>query len=208
MPFVSIIRDFISRSSPSPKLHLICSFKSSADLTMLDLLLPLTSTTSDLSHLNLHVDAYVTREKTPPEKQEPIRTLQFKPRSTDEPVSAVLGRHSWLTLAAVIAVSFGAYLLLFGIVNVHYTNNLTTVRALLSLLVICGVIASTSTIAYLLSKERCASDGRQVHSTERELESVPQEGLALSTEVHYGARPDLKSKLLLMDFNSCTQFFF
>ncbi|MQM13961.1 hypothetical protein Taro_046888 [Colocasia esculenta] len=53
-PFFSIIREFIFQSvgyGDSPTIHLICVFKTSADLTMLDLLLPISSNASSISCL-------------------------------------------------------------------------------------------------------------------------------------------------------------
>ncbi|CAA7393175.1 unnamed protein product [Spirodela intermedia] len=224
-PFIAIIREFIFRSatgdSATPKIHLICAFKNSDDLTMLDLLLPISGSVSDISRLQLRVDAFVTREKGPAGKADAIRTLWFKPRPTDQLVSAVLGPHNWLLLAAVIASSFVAFLVLLGIMNRYYiypkdhnSNKVYsyTAKALLNLLIICAAIAATATTAFLWSKQRHAAEGRQVqianapspgatpgvgfHKADQELESLPQESLVRSTNVHFGARPDLKKFLL------------
>ncbi|CAA7393177.1 unnamed protein product [Spirodela intermedia] len=225
-PFISIIREFIFRSATgegaTPKIHLICAFKNSADLTMLDLLLPISGSVSDISRLRLRVDAFVTREKAPTGKGDAVRTLWFKPRPTDQPAAAVLGPHSWLLLAAVIASSFVAFLLLIGIMNRYYiypkdhnTNKVYsyTAKALLNLLIICATIAATAAAAFLWGKQRHAAEGRQVqianaptpagvspgtwfHNAEQELESLPQESLVRSTNVQFGARPDLKKILL------------
>ncbi|CAA6675167.1 unnamed protein product [Spirodela intermedia] len=205
-PFIAIIREFIFRSatgdSATPKIHLICAFKNSDDLTMLDLLLPISGSVSDISRLQLRVDAFVTREKGPAGKADAIRTLWFKPRPTDQLVSAVLGPHNWLLLAAVIASSFVAFLVLLGIMNRYYiypkdhnSNKVYsyTAKALLNLLIICAAIAATATTAFLWSKQRHAAEGRQVqianapspgatpgvgfHKADQELESLPQESL-------------------------------
>ena len=63
-PFISIIRELLFKASNSgdriPQILLICAFKKSIDLTMLELLLPVSGTTVDIS-----CEAYVTREKEP-----------------------------------------------------------------------------------------------------------------------------------------------
>ncbi|CAA6657162.1 unnamed protein product [Spirodela intermedia] len=199
-PFISIIREFIFRSATgegaTPKIHLICAFKNSADLTMLDLLLPFRAASP------------TSPGEGPTGKGDAVRTLWFKPRPTDQPAAAVLGPHSWLLLAAVIASSFVAFLLLIGIMNRYYiypkdhnTNKVYsyTAKALLNLLIICATIAATAAAAFLWGKQRHAAEGRQVQIANaptpagQELESLPQESLVRSTNVQFGARPDLKN---------------
>ncbi|MQL68580.1 hypothetical protein Taro_000817 [Colocasia esculenta] len=231
-PFFSIIREFIFRSAggggDSPTIHLICAFKTSADLTMLDLLLPISSDASSISRLQLHVDAFVTREKAAlaADGSKQIRTVWFKPRPSDLPVSAALGPRSWLWLAAVISASFAAFLLLLGVLNRYYiypidknTNKVYsyTARALLNLLLLCGCLGAAAAAAFFWNKRAAAYsvDTRQVQSmdgptpaaspgswfynADRELESLPQESLVRSTNVHFGSRPDLKKMLLELD---------
>lgn len=165
-PFISIIRELIYRTTvigfPSPSVLLICSFKTSADLTMLDLLLPIaTRTVSDLSKLQLKIEAFVTRENAPTttddNKGKLIRTLCFKPRSSDLPVAPVLGPNGWLWLAAIISSSFVTYLLLIGIVTRYYIYPIeksgsmysATWRALWNLLFVCVGIAAACSGAVL-----------------------------------------------------------
>ncbi|GAU32370.1 hypothetical protein TSUD_44130 [Trifolium subterraneum] len=68
-PFISIIRSLLYKANTeggkSPKVLLICSFKKSIDLTMIDLILPVSGTALDTSRLQLQIEAYVTREKQP-----------------------------------------------------------------------------------------------------------------------------------------------
>ncbi|PQM37023.1 ferric reduction oxidase 2 isoform X2 [Prunus yedoensis var. nudiflora] len=68
-PFISIIRELLLMSTAFkcrvPKVVLICAFKSSLDLTMLDLILPMSSTSIEISNLELQIEAYVTRETEP-----------------------------------------------------------------------------------------------------------------------------------------------
>uniref|UniRef100_A0A1D1YAJ4 Ferric reduction oxidase 2 n=1 Tax=Anthurium amnicola TaxID=1678845 RepID=A0A1D1YAJ4_9ARAE len=228
-PFISIIREFISRtaagkSPPPPSIRLICAFRTSADLTKLDLLLPVSSSAAAISHLRLQVDAFVTREKAPadpdPNKQL-FRTVWFKPHPSDQPVSAVLGPRSWLWLGAVISASFAAFLLLLGVTNRYYiypidknTNDVYSYssKAMLNLLLICACVAGVATAAFLWNKRAASVDGRQVQNTDaptpttspvswfynadHELESVPHQSVLQSTKVHFSGRPDL-SKMLL-----------
>ncbi|KAF7827396.1 ferric reduction oxidase 2 [Senna tora] len=73
-PFISIIRSLLFRAdldrSETPRVLLICAFKNSLDLTMLDLILPPSGTISNISNLQLQIEAYVTREKEEPLKHE------------------------------------------------------------------------------------------------------------------------------------------
>ncbi|KAJ6829224.1 ferric reduction oxidase 2-like [Iris pallida] len=207
-PFISIIRDMIHRSNTSstiPNVVLVPIFKTSADLTMLDLLLPVSSNVSDLSGLRLKIEAYVTREKAPSsDDQNRIRTVWFKPNPAAMPLAPVLGPNSWLWLAAVIVSSFVAYLLLIGIVTRFYiypieqsggTYSITS-RALLHLLFLCSCIVAASSAAVMWNKKRSSMEAKQVHITDRELESVPEESLVQATTVHFGGRPDLEKILL------------
>ncbi|XP_078440476.1 ferric reduction oxidase 2-like [Wolffia australiana] len=216
-PFISIIREFIFRSAardnPTPRIHLVCAFKNTADLAMLDLLLPISDDHCDISQLNLKINAFVTRDQEPTKNVAPIRKLWFEPKLEHQPLTAVLGPHSWLMLASIIASSFLGYLILLGIMNRYYiypqdhNSNVVysyTAKALLNLLIICGVIVLSATTAFLWSKRRYASDAMQVKVTdvgtsklmERELESLPQESLVKCTNVQFGRRPDLKRILM------------
>lgn len=228
-PFFSIIRELIftgvTLKCKTPKVTLICAFKNSSELTMLDLLLPLSSasTPSGLSNLDIQIEAYVTQDKAPltGENKDLIQTLWFKPRVSDAPISSILGSKTWLWLAAIVSTSFVMFLLLLGIMNQYYiypidhnTNKIygSAPRALLSMLLICGSIALTANVAVVLNKKDNVKDAMQIQNIEgssppmaspnswfynadRELESLPQHSLLQSTKVHFGERPDLKRML-------------
>lgn len=87
-PFISIIREILFRSTKqkmeTPDILLVCAFKNSADLTMLDLLLPILFAPTEISEkLKLQIEAYVTREKGQPNTdygaQNTTRAVWFKP---------------------------------------------------------------------------------------------------------------------------------
>ncbi|XP_058086670.1 ferric reduction oxidase 2-like [Magnolia sinica] len=226
-PFISIIRELIFRSttesSSVPRVLLICAFKNSEDLTMLDLLLPITGTPSDISRFQLQLEAFVTREKDPTnaQAQKQLRAMWFKPSPTDAPISPVLGQNNWLWLGAIISASFIMYLILLGILNRYYiypidhnTNNIYSYssKALFSLLFICVGIATTASAAVLWNKKQNAMKAQQIQNMEaatptvspgswfynadRELESLPHQSLVQATKVHFGERPNLKKMLL------------
>ncbi|KAL6124158.1 hypothetical protein ACLB2K_076673 [Fragaria x ananassa] len=219
-PFISIIRELIFMSTAYqcklPKVTLICAFKHSSDLTMLDLILPMSSTTPyDMSNLQIQIEAYVTRDTQPKEDSINLRAIWFKPLENDEPISAILGANQWLWLGLIIASSFMMFLILIGIITRYYiypidhnSNKIFSfpLRALLNMLAICISIAATASAVVLWSKRSndkelkqvqhmeasSPSRGSEVYNTERELESLPQQSLLQATNVHYGQRPDLK----------------
>nr|GFA73568.1 ferric reduction oxidase 4-like [Tanacetum cinerariifolium] len=132
MPFISIIREISfqrARQQQQPnKNHtipasvlLICAFKNSTDLSMLDLLLPLTSNSipSDLSQINLQIQANITRETEQQQPlvstKKPLQTIWFKPNTSDSPISPPLGPNSWLWLCVIITSSFIMFLIFLGI---------------------------------------------------------------------------------------------
>ncbi|PON58182.1 Phthalate dioxygenase reductase [Parasponia andersonii] len=95
----------------------------SADLAMLDLLLPISGPHADqISQLQLQIEAYVIQEKEQPTKdaQNSIHTIWYKPNSLDSPISATLGPNSWLCLGAIISSSFVMFLLVLGLVTRYY----------------------------------------------------------------------------------------
>ncbi|XP_026664340.1 ferric reduction oxidase 2-like [Phoenix dactylifera] len=228
-PFISIIRELIHRSttldSPNPSVLLVCAFKTSADLTMIDLLLPASGNVSDLSRLKLRVEAFITREKAPADNAgKIIRTVWFKPIPSDVPIAPVLGPNSWFWLGAIVSSSFVVFLVLIGILTRYYiypidhnTNAIysTSARSVLNLLFICFSIAAAASAAVLWNKRGSTMEAKQVqnidaptptttpsswfYNAERELESVPLESLIKATNVHYGARPELKKMLLESD---------
>ncbi|XP_050236249.1 ferric reduction oxidase 2-like [Mercurialis annua] len=226
-PFVSITRDIIHASTlqncKTPKIHLICSFKNSSDLTMLDLLLPMSGIPSSFPNLQLKIDAYVTREKEPAaiDNSKLIRAVWFKPHQTDAPISAILGPNSWLWLAAIISSSFIIFLIIIGLITRYYiypidhnTNKIFSYsfRSFLNIIVICVSIVVTASAAVLWNKKQNARGAIQVQNIEgptptgspvpwsynggdREMESLPHQSILDNTVVHYGERPDLKRML-------------
>uniref|UniRef100_A0A7N0RGR0 ferric-chelate reductase (NADH) n=1 Tax=Kalanchoe fedtschenkoi TaxID=63787 RepID=A0A7N0RGR0_KALFE len=226
-PFISITRELIAASAKgckTPKVLLLCAFKTSSQLAMLDLLLPQASS-AELSNLDIQIEAFVTKEKEPATKtSKQIRTVWFKPNATVAPISAILGPNSWLWLAAIISASFLMFLILLGILTQYYiypidhnTNKIysATRRALLSMLFICASIVITASGAFLWNKRNVTRESNQIQNIEgaspagspnsgwlynadMEMESLPQQSLDQCTKVHYGERPDLKRLLLEM----------
>ncbi|PNY05232.1 oxidoreductase/ferric-chelate reductase [Trifolium pratense] len=224
-PFISIIRELIYLSTTfkckTPNIVLICSFKSTSYLSMLDLILPITGTPSDISNLQIQIEAYITRDKEF-KSDIPIhpQTLWFKPNPTDAPIHAMLGPNSWLWLGAIISSSFIIFLIIIGIITRYYifpidhnTNRIFAypLRSFLNMLVICVSIAVVASVAVLLNKKQNAKEAKQIQNLEgssptvspnstiynadRELESLPSQSLVEATNVHYGTRPDLRRLL-------------
>ncbi|KAH6783972.1 ferric reduction oxidase 4 [Perilla frutescens var. hirtella] len=226
-PFISIIRETIFRSRESngkvPKVVLIAAFKNTTDLAMLDLLLPLSGTPLDISKVQLQIEAYVTQEHESPveDAKKEIETKLFKSSPSDSPISAVLGKNSWLWLGAIISSSFVMFLLLLGFVtryhiypvehrgeNYHYSYKL-----LWDMFLVCASIFASTSAIFLWQKRSISGEGKQIQNVElptptrspsswlsvsdhREVESLPHQSLVQSTNVHYGARPDLKRILV------------
>ncbi|KAJ6675322.1 FERRIC REDUCTION OXIDASE 2 [Salix viminalis] len=224
-PFISIIRELIFASNTSqyktPEVILVCAFKSSSELAMLDLLLPISGSPSDISKLQLKIEAFVTREKGPAKDNSTApRAIWFNPHATDAPVSAILGPKSWLWLGAIISSSFIIFLIIIGLITGYYIYPIDqkteggfpwALRSFLNMLVICICIAMTASSAVLWNKKQNARDVKQIQNVEgstpagspqtwlykadRELESVPHQTLFQAINVHYGGRPDLKKIL-------------
>lgn len=219
-PFISIIGELLSKSSsPSfnpPKVLLISVFKKSADLTMLDLL-PVSSIASNISSLQIQIEAYITRGKeTIKDDQKIVQTIWFKPSPSTSPIFAALGPNNWLWLATIISSSFLIFLLLIGLITRYYiypterNDNVIysySLRAGLNMLFMCISIAMTSTTVFLWNRRQNTIQMKQIQNTEtsagspfynvdRELESLPHQSFLQATKVHYGSRPDLKSKLV------------
>ncbi|GFQ05835.1 ferric reduction oxidase 4 [Phtheirospermum japonicum] len=226
-PFISIIREIISESrkpeTKVPKILLITAFKNTADLTMLDLLLPMSNTTTplDISKLQLQIEAYVTQEHEKPldDTKSQIETKVFKPNPSDSPISAALGKNSWLWLGAIISSSFVMFLLLLGFVtryhiypverrgdNYHYSY-----KILWDMFLVCASVFVATSAVFLWQKREISKEGKQVQNVDMltpammspsswlcgagadiELESLPSQSLVQSTSVHFGLRPDLK----------------
>ncbi|XP_009800599.1 ferric reduction oxidase 2-like [Nicotiana sylvestris] len=223
-PFISIIRELIYMSSTlkckTPKILLVSVFKNSSQLSMLDLLLPLSGTPSGCSNLDLQIEAYITRENEPaPEKPEPLRTIWFKPNHSDAPITPILGQNNWLWLAAIISSSFALYLLFVGLLYQYYvypmdhgTNKVFPyhTRALFNMLFIAVSIVIAASAVFLWNKKKSARETKQIQDmadstqslnsllayADQELESLPQQSLNKSIKTHYGQRPDLKRILL------------
>ncbi|WRX19483.1 FAD-binding 8 - like 7 [Theobroma cacao] len=222
-PLISIIRELLFKASSSsdriPQIFLICAFKKSIDLTMLELLLPVSGATVDISCLKFQIEAYVTRDKEPAtDNRRPLQNVWFKPNALDAPVSAILGPNSWLWFGVIISSSFVIFLLLLGILTRYYIYPIDhntgmiyagSARAALNMLFLCTAIAMTVTAVFLWSKKQNGKGTRQIqsmdtppktspawfHNADRELESLPHQSLLQATKVHYGERPDLKKIL-------------
>ncbi|KAF5731171.1 hypothetical protein HS088_TW19G00776 [Tripterygium wilfordii] len=227
-PFISIIRELIFTASATnnvtPQILLICAFKKSVELSLLDLLLPDSVTTTDVSHLHLQIEAYITREAEHlKDNQESIRSLQFKPNELDVPVSAVLGPNSWVWLSLIIPSSFIIFLILIGILTRYYiypidqnTNIIYSQpsRSALNMLFMCISIVMTATAVFLWNKKQNVKEMRQIQSVnmstpttspgpgpwlsnvDREMEILPRQSLLQATNVHHGERPNLQKILL------------
>ncbi|GAB2224134.1 hypothetical protein Drorol1_Dr00004882 [Drosera rotundifolia] len=184
-PFLSIIRELIYMKTvlqrDTPKLLLVSAFKKSSDLSILDLILPLSASSLDITDMDLQIEAYVTREKGPPaagentkESQE-TRTLWFKQSPSDMPISLILGQNGWLWLAAIISSSFIGFLLFMGILTRYYiypidhnTNEIfsSATRTMLNLLLICICIVVSASVAVLWNKNRNAMETNQIADAE------------------------------------------
>ncbi|KAJ4952169.1 hypothetical protein NE237_029001 [Protea cynaroides] len=210
-PFISIIREFIFKTTlgfKSLRILLVCSFKNSSSLTMLDLLLPMSNTLSDISSLQLQIEAYVTREEEPiSDHQDQLKTLCF----------------NWLWLGSIISSSFIIFLLFLGLLTSYYiypidqNNNIYpySSRTLLNMSLLCICIVIIGSTAFLWNKKQRALEVKQIqnkdvltpkmtlphllsYNADRELESFPHQSLVNATKVHYGKRPNLKK--ILLDF--------
>ncbi|KAL2251762.1 ferric reduction oxidase 2-like [Sesamum indicum] len=219
-PFISIIRELIFIRSTlkckTPKIKLISVFKNFSNLSILDLILPTSSYSSNSGNLDLQIEAYVTREKGNLKgKFEPSRTICFKPNASDEPISPALGPNSWLWLGAIISSSFTIFLVLLGLFTQYIvypidqnTNKLYsyTKKASVNMLIICFSIVIAASGAFLWNKKQSAKEAKQLQHAEEsttikssediELESLPLESVTKSINVHYGHRPNLKRILM------------
>ncbi|KAM7491585.1 hypothetical protein LguiA_034506 [Lonicera macranthoides] len=229
-PCISIIREllFLSMTTNSkiPRVLLVTAFKRSADLTLLDLLFPASTTTHDISTLKLQIEAYITKEKninSSDKDDNPNHTIWFKPSPLDAPISTVLCSNNWLWLGAILISSSFIFLLLVGFVNQFYiypidrnTNMIYSwsSKTALNILFVCVSIAITASVAFVWNKKKSGIEMRQVqnmnaptpmtspgpaswyYNADRELESLPHESFVETTKVHYGERPDLKKILL------------
>ncbi|XP_040994633.1 ferric reduction oxidase 4-like isoform X1 [Juglans microcarpa x Juglans regia] len=226
-PFVSIIREIIFRSQNGslnvPRVLLVCAFKNSADLAILDLLIPISGAPTQTSKMQLQIEVYVTRNKEQPsiDSQKLIQTIWFKPDQTDSLISPALGSNNWLWLGAIISSSFVMFLLFLGIVTCYYiypieqnTNETYSFSfsSLWDMFLVFTCILLVSSAIFLRCKKQNARERKQIQNSDvptptnspgswfnvadRELESLPHQSLVQATNVHFGARPDLKKVLL------------
>lgn len=225
-PFISIIREIIFKSkkpnSRIPNVVLVCAFKNSSELSMLDLLLPISSDPAEIAQIPLQIKAYVTQEKQQPSicTRTPLQTICFKPNPLDSPISAALGTNNWLWLGVIILSSFLMFLLLLGIVTRYYIfpvdHNTGEIyrfsyRALWDMFLCCVCVFVVSSLVFLWRRKKnvqiqntesptpTSSPGPRFDGADKEFEvkSLPRESLVLATEVHYGSRPNFKK--ILMD---------
>ncbi|XP_068650712.1 ferric reduction oxidase 2-like [Aristolochia californica] len=232
-PMIAIIRELMFRKAkvgcPTPRVVLVCAFKHSVDLSLLNLIVPLSGTSLDISQLDIEIEAYITRDKVPfPSEDNHVKTIWFRPHPSDEPFSAALGSYGWLWLGAIIISSFFMFLIMSGLVGRFYiypkdkgTNMFYswTARAALNALFNCLSIITTASIVVLLNKRRYSQQAGRVQTIElakptslpsarlqnvdRELESLPDQSIIERIKVHYGARPHLE-KILLQHEGSST----
>ncbi|XP_068650275.1 ferric reduction oxidase 2-like [Aristolochia californica] len=232
VPMITIIRELMFRKAkvgcPTPRVVLVCAFKHSVDLSLLNLIVPLSGTSLDISQLDIEIEAYVTRDKGPvPIENNRAKTIWFRSHPSDEPFSAALGSYGWLWLGAIIISSFVMFLIMSGLFGRFYvypkdkgTNMLYswTARAALNALFFCVSIITTATIAVLLNKRRYAQQAGRVQTielakptslssarfqnTDRELESHPVQSIIERIKVHYGARPHLEKILIQYEGDS------
>ncbi|CAI0546527.1 unnamed protein product [Linum tenue] len=231
-PFISIIREIIFQSSSNPnsqipsQILLICAFKNSADLAMLDLLLPAGGTPHPIPDLNLQIEAYITREIEPPAAAR-IRTKRFNPTRSDLPIASNLGPNPWLWLGAIVVSSFSIFVVLLAVLTRLYIYPIDrnardgsfhySFFVLFDVFLACTSVLTVSSAVFILRKKQRGSggEGGRVKSLEMEMEvvspspprpagsfvggeveSVPARQVAEATKVHYGRRPDLEGILL------------
>ncbi|XP_071725101.1 ferric reduction oxidase 2-like [Rutidosis leptorrhynchoides] len=221
-PFISIIREYVLSDSANskrktPQILLVCAFKTTSDLDMLDLLVPISGSQFQIFNMQLQIEAYVTREKLQPttREQHKSRIIWFKPNSTDSPMSPILGTNNFLWLGTIISSSFIIYLIIIGLINRYYiypidhnTGHIfpSSGKGAFNVLVICIAIAVTASSAVLWNKKHNSKQIQNLEvvtpqgspagslscNAERELESLPQQSIVQATNVHYGERPNLK----------------
>lgn len=209
-PFISIIRDLFYMNSTHkckiPKMTLICAFKNSSDLSMLDLILPTSGLTIDItSFVDIQIKAFVTQEEEKStHNRNAIKPLFFKPNVLDQPISPILGPNSWLCLATILSSSFKIFIVIIAIITKYYIYPIdqssekytSAYKSLIYLLSISISIVATSTVAMLWNKKKYYTKNDQ-YLDDLSLvimESSPQQLLSQSTNIHYGERPNLNSK--------------
>ncbi|CAA0154391.1 unnamed protein product [Arabidopsis thaliana] len=215
-PFISIVRDLFYMSSTHkckiPKMTLICAFKNSSDLSMLDLILPTSGLTTDMaSFVDIQIKAFVTREEKTSVKESThnrniIKTRHFKPNVSDQPISPILGPNSWLCLAAILSSSFMIFIVIIAIITRYHIHPIDqnsekytwAYKSLIYLVSISITVVTTSTAAMLWNKKNYYAKNDQYvdNLSPVIIESSPQQLISQSTDIHYGERPNL-NKLLV-----------
>uniref|UniRef100_A0A453CKT2 FAD-binding FR-type domain-containing protein n=2 Tax=Aegilops tauschii subsp. strangulata TaxID=200361 RepID=A0A453CKT2_AEGTS len=189
-PFISIIRELVYQSAMAetasmPRLLLVCVFRTSAELDMLDLLVPASGGLNGAPSLDLRIEAFVTSESEPrtgndPHKR-PCQPVWFKPWPSDAPVSPALGTNGWLWLGAVVSSSFAAFLLLVAVLQRFYiypvdrdSNHVYpwAARTMLNLLFLGVSVAAVTGAAFLWSKRGSAREAKKIKSVDRPMSPV------------------------------------
>ncbi|XP_037486618.1 ferric reduction oxidase 2-like isoform X1 [Triticum dicoccoides] len=183
-PFISVIRELVYQSSvaetaSTPKLLLVCVFRTSAELDMLDLLVPASGGLYGTPSLDLRIEAFVTSESEPrtgnDTHKRPCQQVWFKPWPSDAPVSPALGTNGWLWLGAVVSSSFAAFLLLVAVLQRFYiypvdrdSNHVYpwAARTMLNLLFLGVSVAGVTGAAFLWSKRRSAREAKKIKSVD------------------------------------------
>ncbi|CAH8355896.1 unnamed protein product [Eruca vesicaria subsp. sativa] len=206
-PFISIIRELIfqtqNQTTKLPDVLLVCAFKHYHDLALLDLIFPSDISASDISRLNLRIEAYITQEDKKPEAANDHRLLQtkwFKPQPLDSPISPVLGPNNLLWLGVVILSSFLMFLLLIAIVTRYYiypvdhnTGNIYnfSYRSLWDMFLGCVCIFISSSLVFLWRKKVTKEENKE------SMDQVQSLGLQMSTSSpsswFYGSERELES---------------
>ncbi|KAF3638682.1 Ferric reduction oxidase 5 [Capsicum annuum] len=185
-PMISIFRELIYRSTLQPntkvpKVILITAFKNTSDLTMLDLLLPFSTTSFDISNLDFQILAYITRENDPQQHDNNLeaakskqQVIMFKQNPKDSPISAALGNSSWLWLGAIISSSFVMFLLLLGLVTrysiypierdgklYHYSA-----KIIWDMFLVCASVFIATSVIFMWQKRDNEFEGKQIQNVE------------------------------------------
>ncbi|KAJ4887834.1 Ferric reduction oxidase 4 [Raphanus sativus] len=206
-PFISIIRELIfqaqNHSTKIPDVLLVCAFKYYHDLAFLDLIFPPDISVSDISRLNLRIEAYITQEDKKPEAANDYRLLQtkwFKPQPLDSPISPVLGPNNLLWLGVVILSSFVMFLLLIVIVTRYYIYpvDLNTgmiynfsYRSLWDMFLGCVCIFVASSIVFLWHKKVSKEENKE--SSEQVRSVALQMSTSSPSSWFYGSERELES---------------
>ncbi|KAE8816853.1 Superoxide-generating NADPH oxidase heavy chain subunit B [Hordeum vulgare] len=183
-PFISVIRELVYQSGMAetasmPRLLLVCVFRTSAELDMLDLLVPGAGGLYGTPRLDLRIEAFVTSGSEPragnDAHKRPCQQVWYKPWPSDAPVSPALGSNGWLWLGAVVSSSFAAFLALVAALQRFYiypvdrdTNHVYpwAARTMLNLLFLGVSVAGVSGAAFLWNKRRSAEEGKKIKSVD------------------------------------------